>query len=108
MCCSETSSVSNSSDGGLYTNDEGRQGTSLKSLVWLTERGFLFCVVGQEEPSRTSSCFDGVLFSFQETMNKVTGSMRVSLVLGPLPGVRVGSPEWCPGGRGRPVPGSWT
>lgn len=23
---SETSSVSNSSDGGLYTNDEGRQG----------------------------------------------------------------------------------
>lgn len=33
--CSETSSVSNSSDGGLYTNDEGRQGTSLKSVVWL-------------------------------------------------------------------------
>lgn len=35
ICCSETSSVSNSSDGGLYTNDEGRQGTSLKSLVSL-------------------------------------------------------------------------
>lgn len=33
ICCSETSSVSNSSDGGLYTNDEGRQGTSPKIII---------------------------------------------------------------------------
>lgn len=42
----------------------------------------------------TSSCFDCMFFffflSFQEMMNKVTGFMRASLVLGQLLGVHVG------------------
>lgn len=44
ICYSETSSVSNSSDGGLYTNDEGRQGTSPTPPAYFMTEG-LTCMV---------------------------------------------------------------
>lgn len=51
---------------------------------------YLFCVVEKEKHNMNPSCFKSVFTSFQVMTSKVTGFMRVSLVLGQLLGVHVG------------------
>lgn len=63
----------------------------MAEIMGLTqEHVYLFCVVEKEKHHINPSCCKSVFSSFQVTTSKVTGFMRVSLVLGQLLGVHVG------------------
>lgn len=59
-------------------------------MGWTQAHVYPFCVVEKEKHSRNPSSCKSLFSSFQVMTSKVTGFMRVSLVLGQLLGVHVG------------------